>query len=211
MDANRLGAGLYSPRDIVRMAKVRPQVFQAWIKAGLLNPTVRIAAGKRSQNVYSYRDLLLIRLIVRLREKGFPVGKIKPALDNIVAAAGGDPGAWLDASIYADKDLIAAILPGGGPAGAPFSASQGSQTLAVALFPELVEELERDLVPKRFRQVKIDPEILAGAPVLAGTRVPTQAVLLTMRSGQDPREAYPALTEEQVEAAIAYEEFLEQA
>ena len=210
MDANRLGAGLYSPGDIVRIAKVRPQVFQAWIKAGLLNPTVRIAAGKRAQNVYSYRDLLLIRLIVRLREKGFPVGKIKPALDNIVAAAGGDPGAWLEASIYADKDLIAAILPGGST-GAPFSASQGSQTLVVTLFPELVEELERDLVPKRFRQVKIDPEILAGAPVLAGTRVPTQAVLLTRRSGQDPREAYPALTEEQVEAAIAYEEFLEQA
>ena len=210
MDANRLGAGLYSPGDIVRIAKVRPQVFQAWIKAGLLNPTVRIAAGKRAQNVYSYRDLLLIRLIVRLREKGFPVGKIKPALDNIVAAAGGDPCAWLESSIYADKDLIAAILPGS-PAGAPFSASQGPQTLAVALFPELVEELERDLVPKRFQQVKIDPEILAGAPVLAGTRVPTQAVLLTRRSGQDPREAYPVLTEEQVEAAIAYEEFLEQA
>ena len=83
--------------------------------------------------------------------------------------------------------------------------------MAVALFPELVEELETDLVPKRFQQVKIDPEILAGAPVLAGTRVPTQAVLLTRRSGQDPREAYPVLTEEQVEAAIAYEEFLEQA
>ena len=210
MDANRLGAGLYSPGDIVRIAKVRPQVFQAWIKAGLLIPTVRITAGKRAQNVYSYRDLLLIRLIVRLREKGFPVGKIKRALDNIVAAAGGDPGAWLESSIYADKDLIAAILPGS-PAGAPFSASQGPQTLAVALFPELVEELETDLVPKRFQQVKIDPEILAGAPVLAGTRVPTQAVLLTRRSGQDPREAYPALTEEQVEAAIAYEEFLEQA
>jgi uncharacterized protein (DUF433 family) len=210
VDANRLGAGLYSPGDIVRIAKVRPQVFQAWIKAGLLIPTVRITAGKRAQNVYSYRDLLLIRLIVRLREKGFPVGKIKRALDNIVAAAGGDPGAWLESSIYADKDLIAAILPGS-PAGAPFSASQGPQTLAVALFPELVEELERDLVPKRFQQVKIDPEILAGAPVLAGTRVPTQAVLLTRRSGQDPREAYPSLTEEQVEAAIAYEEFLEQA
>ena len=210
MDANRLGAGLYSPSDIVRIAKVRPQVFQAWIKAGLLNPPVTLHAGGKSHNVYTYRDLLLIRLIVRLREKGFPVGKIKQALDNIVAAAGGDPGAWLQATIYADKDLIAAILPGT-TAGAPFSASQGAQTLAVALLPELLEELERDLVPKRFRLVRIDPEVLAGAPVVAGTRVPTQAVLLTRRSGQDPREAYPALSNEQVEAAIAYEEFLEQA
>ena len=210
MDANRLGAGLYSPSDIVRIAKVRPQVFQAWIKAGLLSPPVALHAGGKSHNVYSYRDLLLIRLIARLREKGFPVGKIKLALDNIVAAAGGDPGAWLQAIIYADKDLIAAILPGT-PAGAPFSASQGAQTLAVALLPELLEELERDLVPKRFQHVRIDPEVLAGAPVVAGTRVPTQAVLLTQRSGQDPREAYPALTKEQVEAAIAYEEFLEQA
>jgi uncharacterized protein (DUF433 family) len=191
------------------MAKVRPQVFQAWIKAGLLSPSVKLSAGGKSHNVYSYRDLLLIRLIVRLREKGFPVGKIKRALDNIVAAAGGDPGAWLQATIYADNDLIAAILPGD-PPGAPFSASQGTQTLAVALIPELVKELERDLVPSRFRHVRIDPEVLAGAPVVAGTRVPTQAVLLTQRSGQDPREAYPILTEEQVEAAIAYEEFLEQ-
>ena len=209
MDANRLGAGLYSPSDIVRIAKVRPQVFQAWIKAGLLSPPVALHARGKSQNVYSYRDLLLIRLIARLREKGFPVGKIKQALDNIVAAAGGDPGAWLQAIIYADKDLIAAILPGD-TAGAPFSASQGAQALAVALLPELLEELERDLVPKRFQHVRIDPEVLAGAPVVAGTRVPTQAVLLTRRSGQDPREAYPALSKEQVEAAIAYEEFLEQ-
>ena len=66
-------------------------------------------------------------------------------------------------------------------------------------------------MPKRFQHVRIDPEVSAGAPVVAGTRVPTQAVLLTQRSGQDPREAYPALTKEQVEAAIAYEEFLEQA
>jgi uncharacterized protein (DUF433 family) len=115
----------------------------------------------------------------------------------------------LQAIIYADKALIAAILPGD-TAGAPFSASQGAQTLAVALLPELLEELERDLVPKRFQHVRIDPEVLAGAPVVAGTRVPTQAVVLTRRSGQDPKEAYPALSKEQVEAAIAYEEFLEQ-
>ena len=210
MDANRFDAGLYSPSDIVRIAKVRPQVFQAWIKAGLLSPPVTLHAGGKSHNVYSYRDLLLIRLIARLREKGLPVGKIKQALDNIVAAAGGDPGAWLQATIYADEDLIAAILPGD-PSGAPFSASQGPQTLAVALLPELLEELERDLVPKRFRHVRIDPEVLAGAPVVAGTRVPTQTVLITRRSGQDPSEVYPALTNEQVEDALAYEEFLEQA
>ncbi len=66
-------------------------------------------------------------------------------------------------------------------------------------------------MPKGFRHVRIDPEVLAGAPVVAGTRVPTQAVLLTRRSGQDPSEAYSSLTKEQVDAAIAYEEFLEQA
>ena len=80
--------------------------------------------------------------------------------------------------------------------------------MGVVFFPELIEELRRELVPDAFRYIEVNPEVLAGAPVIKGTRIPTRAVVLAKQAGQDPRVLYPDLSNEQVEDAQAYEEFL---
>jgi uncharacterized protein (DUF433 family) len=52
-----------------------------------------------------------------------------------------------------------------------------------------------------------DPAILAGKPVIAGTRISVQLILEKMRDGwtiDDLLDDYPELTREQVIAAIAY-------
>ena len=201
--------GYYSPKVAARVARIRPQNFQAWAKANLLRPTM-VQIGSRVESSYSYVDLLLIRLIVRLREKGVHARKIKRALDTMTDMSGGDPYAWLKATIYVDSGVVVALLPGEAE-WSPVAASEGSQKMAVVFFPELIEELERELVPDRFGHVQIDPEVLGGAPTIQNTRIPTRAIAIAAESGQDPKTAYPVLTDQQVREAQEYEEFLEAA
>ena len=208
-DTDRFGVGMYSPRVAARIASIRYQSFQAWSKAHLLRPT-KIGIGKREESSYSYHDLLMIRLIVRLKGRGFRPKQIRGDLETIANMSGGDPHAWLRATIYVASGLIVAVVPGRED-WRPVAASKGPQKMALVFFPELVEELKKELVPDRFMLIDLDPEIVGGAPVIKGTRIPTTAVSSARRSGQDPTSVYPELSPDQVTQAEEYESFLDAA
>lgn len=58
-------------------------------------------------------------------------------------------------------------------------------------------------------RVIIDPKILAGKPVIKGTRIPVYLILNLLANGYDFDKiikAYPVLTRQDVEAAIRYSE-----
>lgn len=61
-----------------------------------------------------------------------------------------------------------------------------------------------------FRErITIDPEIMAGRPVVRGTRIPVYLVLNLLEHGYTGDriiEAYPALTGEDVQAALRFSE-----
>ena len=55
--------------------------------------------------------------------------------------------------------------------------------------------------------INVDPEVLNGAPVFKGTRVPIESVLASLDAGVDLsrlRKSYPFLTEDLVESARVY-------
>lgn len=56
-------------------------------------------------------------------------------------------------------------------------------------------------------RIIIDPKILAGKPVIRGTRIPVYLVLNLLAKGKTKKEIiqdYPELTEDDVAAAINY-------
>ncbi len=58
-------------------------------------------------------------------------------------------------------------------------------------------------------RIVVDPKILAGKPVIAGTRIPVYLVLNLLANGYDFDrivEAYPRLTRADIEDAIKYSE-----
>jgi len=55
----------------------------------------------------------------------------------------------------------------------------------------------------------VNPDILLGKPVIAGTRIPVYLILNLLASGYDFArilEAYPVLNEEDIRAALDYAE-----
>lgn len=199
--------GLYTPRLAAKVARVRYQNFQAWAKANLLTPSLKINWGKKSENIYTYYDLLLIRLIKRLRDRGFKTKTIKKALNVIRDLSGGDPYGWTKATIAIDADLIVVALPGKEEWN-PIAASKGPQKMEIIFFPELIEDLRRELVPDRFKLIEVNPVILAGTPVIKGTRIPTHLIYSLSKEGVNLKEAYPNLSEDEIKEANTYEEFL---
>lgn len=207
MEDERSAAGLFSPRVAAKVARVSYQSFQAWARASLLHGR-RVPIGRRGETVYSYRDLILIRLIVRLKSQGARPKAIRVALETIEMMADGDHNAWMRATIMVNSGMVVAVLPDK-PEWSPMAVSRGPQRVSVVFFPDLIQELRDELVPPdRFPSIEVNSEVLGGAPVIKGTRITTMAVSSVQRSGGDPSEAYPSLNSQQIENAEAYERFL---
>ena len=198
--------GMYSARMAARVARVPSQRFQAWMKSKLLRP-YRFEYGKRVENTYTYDDLLLIRLILRLQEQGATAKSIRVALDTIEYMSDGDRRAWQKVTMLVSEGMVAVIFPGEEWAEwNPIAASKGSQKMATVFFPDLVRELQDELVPPdRFKYIDVDPDVLGGSPIVKGTRISTSAVMSVLESEGDPTEVYPGLTDEQVAEALDYE------
>ncbi len=60
-----------------------------------------------------------------------------------------------------------------------------------------------------FQRIDINPDILMGKPVIAGTRIPVYLILNLLASGYDQAriiQAYPGLTPQDIQAALWYAE-----
>jgi uncharacterized protein (DUF433 family) len=59
------------------------------------------------------------------------------------------------------------------------------------------------------QRIEINPDVLMGKPVIAGTRIPVYLILNLLASGYDQDriiQAYPGLTPDDVRAALQYAE-----
>ena len=56
-------------------------------------------------------------------------------------------------------------------------------------------------------RITVDPGLMLGQPVIAGTRLPVYVIVQAIAGGDGPKElleAYPFLTAEDIEAALSF-------
>ncbi len=54
-----------------------------WARTGLVEPTVRAAAGSGSQRLYGFRDILVLKVVKRLLDTGISLQQIRAAVDYL--------------------------------------------------------------------------------------------------------------------------------
>ena len=54
-----------------------------WARTGLLEPTVRTAAGSGSARLYGFRDILVLKIIKRLLDAGVSLQNIRTAVEHL--------------------------------------------------------------------------------------------------------------------------------
>ena len=56
-----------------------------WARTGLVTPEIRGASGSGSQRLYSFRDILILKVIKRLIDAGISLHQIRTAIDHLRA------------------------------------------------------------------------------------------------------------------------------
>lgn len=56
-----------------------------WARTGLVQPEIRGASGSGSQRLYSFRDILMLKVIKRLIDAGISLQQIRIAIDHLRA------------------------------------------------------------------------------------------------------------------------------
>ena len=54
-----------------------------WARTGLVEPTVRSATGSGSQRLYSFRDVLVLKIVKRLLDTGVSLQQIRAAVSHL--------------------------------------------------------------------------------------------------------------------------------
>lgn len=54
-----------------------------WARTGLVEPTIRCAKGSGSQRLYSFRDILVLKVVKRLLDTGVSLQQIREAIDHL--------------------------------------------------------------------------------------------------------------------------------
>ncbi len=70
-----------------------------WTRTGLVQPTVQMAKGSGTQRLYSFNDLLQLKVIKSLTDAGASLQKVRQALDYVKSGLDAD---WSTLTIVAD-------------------------------------------------------------------------------------------------------------
>lgn len=90
-----------------------------WARTGLVEPTVRSAAGSGTQRLYGFQDILVLKIVKRLLDTGVSLQNIRTAVNHLRARGIEDLARITlmsdGASIYecANSDEIIDLLQGG--------------------------------------------------------------------------------------------------
>jgi DNA-binding transcriptional MerR regulator len=68
-----------------RAAGISYRQLDYWARTGLVEPTVRGAAGSGTQRLYGFRDILVLKLVKRLLDTGISLQQIRTAVEQLRA------------------------------------------------------------------------------------------------------------------------------
>ena len=60
----------YSAKEVVRITGVKYRTLDFWAKSGVVEPTIAKATGTGTDRIYSFRDMVALRVARELRESG---------------------------------------------------------------------------------------------------------------------------------------------
>lgn len=82
--ADRSTAGIgYRGTTAMSAAGITYRQLDYWARTGLVAPTVRSAQGSGSQRLYSFKDILVLKVVKRLLDTGVSLQNIRSAVEHL--------------------------------------------------------------------------------------------------------------------------------
>ena len=193
---------------VSKLTGLSPRQLAYWDRAGFFPPYYPSEdRGSASSRVYSFDDLVGLRLIALLRNHyGISLQKLR----NLAKHLSYRHRPWTDLTLYIGSGEVYFKKPGPPP----------SWILAIAVGKVAAELLKNaaelgQRKPDQIGRVERHRNVVHNAWVLAGTRIPVKAILRYHQAGYDKGkilQEYPQLTRVDIESAISHaQEILKQA
>jgi DNA-binding transcriptional MerR regulator len=186
-----------------KLLGVSAQRLAAWERIGLVEPQVRRRVGDRYVRVYGLHDLVELRVVKELEDRGQQIRHIRRVVEAHRSPAHGSPLRELRWAVDAGQIYV------GFDDGSWF----GGRNPRQGVLPETInlEQIRADM-RARARERRRDgigrverrSRTLGRKPVFAGTRTPVDAVHAYMRRGIDDAtilEAFPHLQQADLDTA----------
>lgn len=156
----------YKGTTACTVAGISYRQLDYWARTGLVEPSIRPATGSGTQRMYSFQDVLVLKVVKRLLDTGVSLQNIRTAIEHL-RASGVDDLATVTlmsdgASIYEcrSNDDIIDLLAGGQAvfgiavgtvwrevestlSGLPFDNAPESSTVAISADDELAQRRAR--------------------------------------------------------------------
>ena len=81
----------YRVPDVCKIVGISYRQLDYWARTGLVTPSVREAGGSGTQRLYSFRDLVQLRVIKKLLDTGVSLQKVRRAVDYLRQHLGTQP------------------------------------------------------------------------------------------------------------------------
>jgi DNA-binding transcriptional MerR regulator len=73
----------YRVPEVCRLVGISYRQLDYWARTGLVTPSIREAGGSGTQRLYSFQDLVLLRMIKNLLDTGVSLQSIRRAIDYV--------------------------------------------------------------------------------------------------------------------------------
>lgn len=73
----------YRVPEVQRIVGISYRQLDYWARTGLVRPSIRDAQGSGTQRLYSFRDLLVLKVIRRLLDIGVSLQKVRRAVEYL--------------------------------------------------------------------------------------------------------------------------------
>jgi predicted RNase H-like HicB family nuclease/DNA-binding transcriptional MerR regulator len=129
----------FGSKAVLRLTGVTYRQLVHWDKTGLVGSSVRAAAGRGSRRVYSFEDLVALRVVARLREADISLQTVRRAVQYLKRHT--DRPLSRFALIPSGKKVL---VPTEDPAKMVEASQHGQVTIEIPVKP-IVERLELDV------------------------------------------------------------------
>lgn len=198
----------FSSEQAARLAGLSKRRVEYWDSEGVFHPSLRHADGVPFNRIYSFQDLVALRTLAMLRER-VSLQRLRKVGDWLKSNY---DQPWSALRFYLDGDRIVFVDPSTGH-------YVSTEPRGQAEFRYELEDVAHD-VTVRFHemqkrrtedvgQITRNRNIMRNAPVIAGTRIPSEIIWQFHEAEYTPEEIlreYPQLSIDDVNAAITFEQ-----
>ena len=95
----------YTGPEVCNITNITYRQLDHWTTTGLVDASIRNIKGSGFHRIYSFNDIVLVKLVKKLRSAGISLQKIRIALKNVNKLLGKNSNI-LDVSIFSDGSSI---------------------------------------------------------------------------------------------------------